>query len=85
MSRCQIRKNLCLVQKRVNPTQGRVFKQKGTYMYQLCSWEKSPQQGWGIIEESSLVAQWLRIHLSMQEARVRSLVRKLRSYLLRSG
>ena len=37
----------------------------------------------GISRGTSLVGQWLRIHFAMQGKQVRSLVRKLRSHMLR--
>ena len=37
------------------------------------------------VPRSFLLVQWLRIHLAMQGTQVRSLVRELRSHMLRSN
>ena len=87
ISRCQIRKNLCL--ESTQPRKGFLSRKEHTCI-SFAHGKNHPSKGGGLLyknitEETSLVAQWLRIHLSMQEARVRSLVRELRSYLLSSG
>ena len=79
VSRCQIRKSLCLVQKRVNLTQGRVLSRKEHTCISFAHGKNHPSKGGGLlykntIKGASLVVQWLRIHLSMQEERVPSLV-----------
>ena len=79
VSRCQIRKSLCLVQKRVNLTQGRVLSRKEHTCISFAHGKNHPSKSGGLlykntIKGASLVVQWLRIHLSMQEERVPSLV-----------
>ena len=91
VSRCQIRKSLCLVQKRVNLTQGRVLSRKEHTCISFAHGKNHPSKDGGLLYKNtikgtiSLVVQWLRIHLAMQEARVRSLVGELKSHLPRSG